>query len=277
MKILLTITSVIIISSVAICQDLPKGAITKEIDLNPYFSGYRGCFVLYDFGKNEYSQYNPEICSTRYTPCSTFKIPNSLIALESGVANDTTFIIKYDSTKHPIAAEMLNREPFKYWAYDQSMTSAFHHSVVWYYQELAKKTGETRMQRFIDTLRYGNKDISSGIDHFWLGGSIKISANEQVEFIKRLVGDHLNGFSVRTQEKVKGIMLGETTERYKLYGKTGGCDCGIDSAIGWYVGFVDTRSNTYIFALNIFAKSFDELKGKRVELTKQILLGIGVL
>jgi beta-lactamase class D len=277
MKTLLTIASAIIVSSVAICQDLPKGAMTKEIDLSSYFSGYRGCFVLYDFGKNEYSQYNPEICRTRYTPCSTFKIPNSLIALETGVANDTSFIIKYDSTKHPIDAEMLNMEPFKYWPYHQSMTSAFRHSVVWYYQELAKKTGEARMQRYLDSLQYGNRDISSGIDHFWLGGSMKISADEQVEFIKKLLSDRLEGFSVTTQEKVKGIMLSESTQRYKLYGKTGGCDCATDTTIGWYVGFVETRSNTYVFSLNIFVKSFDSLAGKRIELTKRILQGFGVL
>jgi beta-lactamase class D len=133
------------------------------------------------------------------------------------------------------------------------------------------------MQRYLDSLQYGNRDISSGIDHFWLGGSMEVSADEQVEFLTRLIKNHLDGFSVTAQEKVKGIMLTETTERYRLYGKTGGCDCATDTTIGWYVGFIETRSNTYVFSLNIFVKSFDSLAGKRFELTKQILQGIGVL
>jgi beta-lactamase class D len=193
------------------------------------------------------------------------------------VANDTSFLIRYDRTKHPIQQELLNEEPFKHWAHDQTMTTAFRYSVVWYYQDIASMTGEARMRQYLDSLQYGNEDISSGIDHFWLSGSMKISTNEQVEFVKALVNNRLKGFSVSTQDKVKGIMLSESTDRYKLYGKTGGCECGSDSTIGWYVGFVKTPSNTFVFAMNIFVKSFGELKGIRVELTKKILHGIGAL
>jgi beta-lactamase class D len=91
------------------------------------------------------------------------------------------------------------------------------------------------------------------------------------------VGNRLKGFSVGTQDKVKDIMLTESTDRYELYGKTGGCECAPDSTVGWYVGFVKTPSNTYVFALNIFVKSFRELRGIRVELTKKILQDFGIL
>jgi len=267
----------ILAASVAFCQDLPKESVTRNIDLSTEFGGLKGCFVLYDTRKNEYLQYNPEICRTRFTPCSTFKIANSLIALETAVANDTSFVIRYDSARHPIASELLNEEPFKHWPHDQTMTTAFRYSVVWYYQEIAKKIGTVRMQRYADSLSYGNEDISSGIDHFWLSGSLKISADEQVELITKLVNNQLPGFSTKTQEKVKGIMLRESTERYRLYGKTGGGTIAPDAAIGWYVGFVQKDSTTYAFALNIFVKSFDDLAGKRVELTKKIFKTLGIL
>jgi len=258
-------------------QGLPTGSVATEIDLGKYFQGHSGCFVVYDYGRNTYTLYNPGICSTRFTPCSTFKIANSLIALQTGVAPDTSFLIRYDSTKHPINSDILSAEPFIRWPYDQTMTTAFRFSVVWYYQEIAKSIGETRMQQYVDSLQYGNKNISSGIDHFWLSGSIKISADEEVELIKKLVDNRLHGFSLATQEKVKGIMLRESNDRYRLYGKTGGGEIAPDSTIGWFVGFVTTGSNRYVFALNIFVKSFADLSGHQVDLTKRILHGLGVL
>ncbi len=250
---------------------------TGHLSLSTFFKGSGGSFALYDLTDQVYMQYNPDTCGTRYTPCSTFKIANSLIALESGVAPDTSFVIRYDSIAHPIDPALRNVDPFRYWPQDQSMTSAFRHSVVWYYQEVAKKIGEERMLQYLDSLQYGNKDISSGIDRFWLGGSLQISGSEQVVLMTELIENRLHGFSVAAQEQVKGIMLLESTPLYKLYGKTGGCDCNPDGMIGWFVGFVETGPKTYAFALNVFVKSFDDLKGKRVELTKQILHSMGIL
>jgi beta-lactamase class D len=258
-------------------QTLPKGSVVRQLDLAKYFRGTRGCFVLFDFGKNEYLQYMPEVCATRYTPCSTFKIANSLIALETGVAPDTSYVIRYDSSRHPIDPALLKMEPFIHWPHDQTMATAIRYSVVWYYQEIAKMIGPARMQQSIDSLSYGNRDISSGIDRFWLSGSLKISADEQVELIKQLVENRLKGFSVRSQEMVKGIMLRESTNQYELHAKTGGGEVGPDSIIGWYVGFVKTSSNTYVFALNLFGTSFEQLAGRRTGLTKQILHGLRIL
>ena len=52
--------------------------------------------------------------------------------------------------------------------------------------ELARRVGSQRMQKFLADIPYGNADISTGIDKFWLGTSLKISADEQVEFLRRL-------------------------------------------------------------------------------------------
>ncbi len=250
---------------------------TGQLNLSGFFEGYSGSFAIYDLTDKVYMQYNPDTCSTRFTPCSTFKIANSLIALETGVATDTSFIIHYDSILHPLDPALLSYEPFKHWPRDQSMTTAFRYSVVWYYQEIAKRIGAERMQQYMDSLQYGNKDISSGIDHFWLGGSLQISGSEQVVLMTELVENRLHGFSPKTQENVKGIMLLESTPLYRLYGKTGGCECTADRTIGWFVGFVEAGPRTYAFALNVFVKSFAELKGKRVELTKQILHSMGII
>ena len=273
----LVVVFILSASSQVMGQGPPPGVTVKHLHLERYYAGHRGCFVLFDFRKNEYSQYGDKVCSTRFTPCSTFKIANSLIALETGVAPDTSFRIRYDSIAHPIDPALLDAEPFKHWPTDQTMSTAFRYSVVWYYQEVATMIGKERMQSYVDSLDYGNRDISTGIDHFWLSGSLTISANEQVELVKKLVENRLSGFSAGAQEKVKGIMFRESVGPAKLYGKTGGGSVGPDSTIGWYVGFVENGSDTYVFAMNIFANSFQDLAGKRVELTKEILHGIGIL
>ena len=42
------------------------------------------------------------------------------------------------------------------------------------------------MKEWIDRFGYGNGDISGGIELFWLQGSMRVSAFEQVEFLRKL-------------------------------------------------------------------------------------------
>lgn len=242
------------------------------VDLHNLFNGREGGFSLYDITSQKTICYNPKHCKTRFSPCSTFKIPNSLIGLETGVIPDTSFVIPYDSLRHPKDSSMLNREPQKFWFQDLSLRRAFKYSCVWYYQELARRVGQDRMTSLVRKLNYGNGDISSGLDTYWLCGSMQISINEQIEFLKKLYLKEVSGFSQKNQETVKSIMLYETTPGYKLYGKTGSGDCWDDKVIGWYVGFLETQSGPKIFAMNILVNNFSELGNNfRIELTKKIL------
>ncbi len=248
------------------------------IDLKKYFGDFVGGFCIYDLKTNKTTQYNPEHCNKRFSPCSTFKIPNSLIGLETGVISDTGFIIKYDSILHPRNLELLGLYPFKYWFNDLSLNRAFKYSCVWYYQELARRVGQNQMEKLVHNLNYGNGDISSGLDKYWLCGSIQISINEQIDFLKRLYLHNLNGFSDKTIEAVKGIMHYEATPDYKLYGKTGGGDCWDNKVIGWYVGFVETESGPKMFAMNILVNNFNDLGNNfRIELTKKILKELKII
>jgi len=242
------------------------------IDLKSNYGDFVGGFSIYDLKTDKYTQYNPEHCKKRLSPCSTFKIPNSLIGLETGVIADTGFIIKYDSILHPKDSFQLTNEPFKHWYEDLSLKWAFKYSCVWYYQELARRVGKEQMQKKVNDLDYGNKDISSGLDTYWLCGSIQISINEQIEFLKKLYLNKLQGFSDESINAVKSIMLYEITPDYKLYGKTGTGDCWDNKVLGWYVGFVETETGTKIFAMNIIVNDFEDLKNNfRIELTKKIL------
>jgi hypothetical protein len=52
-------------------------------DLSKYFQNTEGAFVLYDLKNDRYLRYNERRCRERFTPFSTFKIPNSIIGLRS--------------------------------------------------------------------------------------------------------------------------------------------------------------------------------------------------
>ncbi len=254
------------------------GQKAEVIDLKPLFGNFEGGFSIYDLKTNKYQQYNPEHCKKRFSPCSTFKIANSIIGLETGVIPDTGFIIKYDSKLHPMDSDLLAREPFKYWYQDLSLKRAFKYSSVWYYQELARRVGEVRMKEMITRLNYGNKDISGGLDSYWLCSSLQISINEQIDFLKRFYLHQLSGISNNTNDAVKSIMLYETGTDYKLFGKTGSGDCWDHKVIGWYVGFVETASGPKVFAMNVIVNNFSDLQNNyRIELTKKILKELAII
>ena len=211
-------------------------------DLSTYFSGYDGCFVLYNPEKNTYMIHNKEKSMKRLSPNSTFKIYNSLIGLESGVLKDENTMFKWDGTKHDIES----------WNRDHTLASAFSNSVVWYYKMLASQVGEKTMQEYVDKIGYGNKDISGGIDKFWLQSSIKISPIEQVELLKEMYDYELT-FVKENIDIVKNIMVLSRENGTVFRGKTGSGVKDSKYINGWFVGYVEKEGNVYFFATNIEA------------------------
>ena len=267
---LLTSVSLLLSASVA-TQPTP----IQQQDLSPFFKTTVGAFVLYDSKHDRYIRYNESRCRQRFSPKSTFKIPNSLIGLETGVIRDAEFVIAWNRQKYP-PQDNWNQEPFVHWAQDHTLRSAIKYSVVWYYRELALRVGQQRMKQFVTRFNYGNEAVSGPIDNFWLDGSLKISANEQVEFLRAFYKGQLP-VSRRATEIVKDILELERTSTYKLSAKTGGGSISEGVYIGWFVGYIETKDNVYFFATNIEGANFAEIRDKRVELTKQILVGLGVL
>lgn len=243
-------------------------------DLSSFFKDTKGAFVLYDLKNDRYLRYNAERCRMRFSPKSTFKIPNSLIGLETGVIADANFVIQWNRQKYP--PDNWTQEPFKHWAQDHTLRSAIKYSVVWYYRELALRVGERRMKKHVQAFDYGNEDLSGGIDNFWLGGGLRISADEQVEFLKKFYAGRLP-VSKRSVEIVKDILVLEKTPAYTLSAKTGGGSIAEGIYIGWFVGYLETQGNIYFFALNLEGASYPEIRDKRIEVTKRILAELGLL
>lgn len=207
------------------------------IDLSTVYGRFTGAFVGFDTRSGITYRSNPALCATRLSPASTFKIPNSLIGLETGVIPDEHFVIPWDGVRRWSGD----------WNRNHDLASAIKYSVVWYYQELARRVGAVRMKHWIDTLGYGNGDISGGIDRFWLGSSLLISPNEQVIFLNRL---RMNAvpFSARSIEIVKRIIPQDSGNGWVLHGKTGMADFDSTKAVGWYVGWVDRAEGSFVFA-----------------------------
>ncbi|MFO7446623.1 MAG: class D beta-lactamase [Ignavibacteriaceae bacterium] len=228
-------------------------------DWAEYYKNYKGeaCFILYDLNNDKYYIYNEERINKGFHPASTFKIFNSLAALEAGVIKDENEIIKWDGVKRWADS----------WNQDQDMRSAFKYSAVWFYQELARRIGEEKMQQFIDKTGYGNKNIQDKIDYFWLSGELRITPMEQIEFLKRLYKNDLP-FSQRSIDIVKDIMIYEKTDEYTLRAKTGWSQSDKDN--GWWVGYVETTDNVFFFVNNMDIVNDGDEKG-RIEVSKKIL------
>ena len=182
----------------------------------------------------------------RFVPASTFKIPNSLIFLETGIVADP-----YSDT-----LEWDGVERSRGWDSDQTLATAFRRSAVWAYQHWARHLGHARMEDLVGRLDYGNGEIG-GADNvalFWLEGPLEISAREQVDFLQRLEARAL-GFRPEVQDAVVGIMLHDeagpaAAQDWALYAKTGWA---IRDApdLGWLVGWLETPAETWLFAVNV--------------------------
>ncbi|MCL4128196.1 UNVERIFIED_CONTAM: hypothetical protein GTU68_003013 [Idotea baltica] len=230
-----------------------------------YFEGVgvTGTLVLYDLQKDQYKLHNPKRAKTGFIPASTFKIFNSLVGLESGAVKDAEDVFPWDSVQR--SREVLNQ--------DHNMRSAFKHSVVWFYQEIANRVGAEKMKQFLSSAKFGNGDISRGLDMFWLEGGFRITPIAQVEFLKELYKEEVP-FSERSIGIVKDIMIEEETSDYVLRAKTGWALKPIE--IGWWIGWVERDDNVYFFALNIEISSNEDGK-QRKEIVKKILREEGIL
>jgi beta-lactamase class D len=251
--------------------------VAEELDLAGFFEGIDprdATFVLLDGATGALARYNPDRAAERFLPASTFKIPNSLIALETGVASGAEFTIAYDSARVRTPGFWIAD-----WSRDHTLRSAFRGSVVWYYRELARRIGEERMREYLDRFEYGNRSIEGGLDRFWLQGGLRVSPDEQVRFLQRLYAGEL-GVSARSAEILKEIMLLEETPEYRLSGKTGTADLTPTRELAWLVGTVEREGNVWFYALNMEGEEVWERWGPplvRRQLVIDILRSVGVL
>lgn len=220
----------------------------------------KGTFVLKNMSTGDFKIYNIERSDSTYLPASTFKILNSMIALQTSAIKSIDDTIKWDGVDRG----------WKPWNKDHTMRTAMPVSCVWFYQALARRIGKEHMQYWVNKVDYGNKNIGKEIDNFWLEGDIRISANEQIVFIEKLINNELS-FDKEIQESVKELMVTDANEKYTIHSKTGWTN-----QIGWNVGYIETRNNQWIFAMNQDIIKKQDLKFRK-EITYEILKAENIL
>lgn len=228
------------------------GPIIENADWSDYFDKMKGTAIIYDVTSDCYKIYNRKLASTRRSPCSTFKIISSLIALENG-------IIEPDHSVRTWSGETFWNEE---WNRDIDFFDAFRASCVWYFREVIDEIGKDIMQEELERLQYGNCDISDwkgklnnnnnnrALTGFWIESSLLISPKEQVEVMERIFGDH-SDYSEKTLKQLKKVMaLPEQDETNVLiYGKTGmGKDYGV-TVDSWFTGFADASDKRIFFCV----------------------------
>jgi beta-lactamase class D len=202
--------------------------------------GTLGTFVAYKVDDYLMIASDTERSGEGRLPASTFKIPNSLIALETGVVQDPDKdVFKWDGVKRANEA----------WNKDHTMRSAIAVSAFPVYQEIARRIGQERMQKYVDLFEYGNRNIGGGIDKFWVSGDLRIDPVQQVDFVDRLRRGVLP-ISKRSQELVRDILPMTQVGEAVIRAKTGLTDREHGS-LGWLVGWAEKGSAQTVFALNM--------------------------
>ena len=187
-------------------------------------------------------------CDQRFAPMSTFKVPLAVMGFDAGIlkdAQDPVWAIKpeYRPSKREMAFPEVDP------------TSWEKNSIVWFSQHLTTLLGETAFARYVADFDYGNADVSGGLTTAWLMSSIRISPDEQVAFLRRMLDRALPVSAAaidRTEEIIPVFNAGDWT----VHGKTGagrlpgdapGAD-GEARPLGWFVGWADRDGRRVVFA-----------------------------
>ena len=224
----------------------------EETDWSEYFDGFYGAAVVYDPSAMQYKIYNRELAETRRSPCSTFKIISSLIALENGIIDPD------HSTRRWSGETFWNEE----WNRDLDFEEAFRASCVWYFREVADEIGQERMQEELNRLSYGNRDISDwegrlntnndnrALTGFWLESSLAVSPKEQAEVMERIFGED-SAYSEMAKNRLKKAMLVETQNGTEspVYGKTGMGKSGGIVVDAWFTGLTERAGGNLYFCV----------------------------
>lgn len=226
-----------------------------------------GAVLIYDQQANVYYSNDFDWVDQGFLPASTFKIPHSIIALETGVVESEETVFPYNGESRWLEA----------WEQDLTFAQAFKLSCLPCYQEIAPKIGVDTMRVYLQQLDYETMDVTpENLDQFWVAGNSRITPREQVDFLQRLFENKLP-IQSRTYRLMLEIMEMHTGE-YTLYGKTGWSVDG-DKNNGWFVGSLTSAGRSYYFASNVEPGSgydLDRFTTDRIRVTYLALNDLGL-
>lgn len=232
----------------------------ERADLEAVFAeaGVNGTFVLFDAGDRSGVVVNLEEARERAVPASTFKLPNTLIALQTGEVSDVDEVISPDSGE------------------ELSLREALPTTDVPVHQEVADRIGFEQMSTWVDRFDYGNRKVGEegATDRFWLEGPLEISALEQATFVAELARAELP-VDVEHQHAVRDLLAMEEGPDYQLFGRTG-LGVNVDPVPGWWVGWVEHGNELHTFALRLEIEEEGDAD-LRESLGRELLVALEVL
>lgn len=242
--------NLIIILSFFVTKTIEAQNNCKELFLDSIYrsSDLEGTLLIFDAKKKQKYCYNSSNFKTRYSPASTFKIFNSLIAFETGIVKDSSTVIPWDKKI---------RKP-EYWNQDLSMKRAFRYSAVWAYQDLARRAGYSNISKWLIACNYGNANCNGEIDQFWLNDSLQITIEEQLAFLIKLKENNLP-FSQQAIQKTKEIFFEETNSYGSIFAKTGWAG-NEKSDLGWYIGWIEKDDQIFYFVHQVVSSNLENNK-----------------
>ncbi|MDO8978462.1 MAG: penicillin-binding transpeptidase domain-containing protein [Afipia sp.] len=252
---------------------VPRYEVRKNLQEHFTDEGTVGTFAACKVDGNAFILSDDTRSRKAILPASTFKIPNSIIALETGVVSDPDKdIFKWDGKTYPVEG----------WNKDHTLRTAMAASAVPVYQEIARRVGAERMQKYVDAFDYGNRNIGGGIERFWLTGDLRISPMQQVAFVDRLRRRELP-VSKRAQDLTVDILPVTKVGDSVIRAKTGliGVDDktavgGVKASVGWLVGWAEKGSAQTVFALNLDIRE-PKHSASRMKIAQQCLSDIGAI
>ena len=186
-------------------------------------------------------------CDQRIAPMPTFKVPLAVMGFDAGILkgpHDPVWAIMLEH--HPSQREMAFPEV--------DPTSWEKNSIVWFSRHLTTLLGEAAFARYVDAFDYGNADVSGGLTEAWLMSSIRISPDEQVAFLRRLLDRGLP-VSDAAMELTEEILPIFAAGDWTVHGKTGAGRLpdasgagGGSRPLGWFVGWAEKDGRRVVFA-----------------------------
>nr|WP_188052200.1 class D beta-lactamase [Aureimonas fodinaquatilis] len=211
------------------------------------------CTIIADVASGEV-MVREGTCDQRFSPMSSFKLPLAVMGFDSGILkgpNDPVWQLKaeHGASKREQAFPQVDPTVWE------------HQSIVWYSQDLTRKLGDARFGEYVSKFNYGNGDVSgdagqtNGLTRSWLMSSLRISPDEQVQFLRGFVTGSLpvsEQAIALTREIIPGF---SGSDGWAVQGKTGSGwlkdgSGKIDRSkpLGWFVGWAEKNGRSVVFA-----------------------------
>jgi beta-lactamase class D len=238
---------------------MPPTAIQFQPQFQSMFDrrGRSGCCLVHTAGHDVTFGCGLDRAHVRMRPMSTFKVINSLIALETGVI-DTTEELDWDGG--PAWSDDLRTR--------MNLSRALSGSALWFFQILARRIGVDRYRRYLTQCGYGNAECGGAIDSFWLNGSLLVSPLEQLGFVSKFADNELP-FAKSVLSTVQQMVVLESPAEGVLCGKTGYADSNKEH-FGWFIGYLSAAGQS-VRVVTLLEMSDASQLGERRKIAEECL------